>query len=601
MVLGGAALYFVFSSPADSVSQQNAIDSLPLTQSENLKLLQLRDASGQLSFEMSARLITIGADHNTATADDVTRAVYYQNGQPSLTLSAKKVVLNQLTRDVQATGNVSATGKDSFFVKSERVTWTQKTQNLYSPVAVKAGLRGNTFEAPKLAYNIKTSVLHCPEQSRAVVGQLTVDAREIFYDSVKGVLRCPQSVTAKTAKLEATSSGVTYDTKSGILRCPQSVTAKTAGVVVTSVGVTYETKNGLLRCPQSVNANADGATMSGGAALINTVSRHVKISRGVKIHVPAGANLQQLQNLPQQLTQLPQGENVKFKPTYLAAGLFMLASTNMVLAQKAPEKPAAKSQKSVTVGDVHITSDQLDYIKESATFILKGNVVVRQDGEDMVMHSDNAVYKRDANTATASGNLKVDTRDSTITGLKLNADFDSKHVIITEKVFMRSHGEKDGLPDKEKTKKDAVSSIDALSHKPSNMWCDKMDFNYEIQEALVTGNIKIKQDKTDGTCEKVIFDEANNRATLKGKVDFTDEDNQRFKCELMYVWFDSGNIKVDGPFELTTPKKDAKEEPDKSGTTKTPPATSYFPPPLKLPESANPETPPAKDEKKATK
>ncbi len=456
-----------------------------------------------MTFEMSARLITIGANQNTATADDVTRAVYYQNGKPALTLSAKKVRVKSANARRAGHRQRQRHGQRWFFRKIRARTWTQKTQNLYSPVAVKAGLRGNTFEAPKLAYNIKTGVLHCPEQSRAVVGQLTVDAREIFYDSVKGVLRCPQSVTAKTAKLEATSSGVTYDTKSGILRCPQSVTAKTAGVVVTSAGVTYETKSGLLRCPQSVNANADGATMSGGAALINTVSRHVQISRGVKIHVPAGANLQQLQNLPQQLTQLPQGENVKSRPTYLAAGLFMLASTNMVLAQKPPDKPAAKTQKSVTVGDVHITSDQLDYVKESATFLLKGNVVVRQDGEDMVMHSDNAIYKRDANTATASGNLKVDTRDSTVTGLKLNADFDTKHVIITDNVFMRSHGDKDGLPDKEKTKKDAAAAVDALSHKPSNVWCDKIDFNYEIQEALVTGNIKIKQDKTNGTCDQL--------------------------------------------------------------------------------------------------
>jgi lipopolysaccharide assembly outer membrane protein LptD (OstA) len=228
----------------------------------------------------------------------------------------------------------------------------------------------------------------------------------------------------------------------------------------------------------------------------------------------------------------------------------------------------------VNAGDVHITSDQLDYVKESATFILKGNVVVRQDGEDMVMHSDNAVYKRDSNTATASGNLKVDTRDSTITGLKLNADFDAKHVIITEDVFMRSHGEKDGLPDKEKIKKDSskdpAAAVDALSHKPSNMWCDKIDFNYDIQEALVTGNIKIKQEKTNGTCEQVVFDEANNRAKLQGKVNFVDDEGQKFLCELMYVWFDTGNIKVPGKYTFTSPRKENKTdktEPDKSPTS----------------------------------
>lgn len=556
-----------------------------------------------MTFEMSARLITIGADRNLTTADDVTNAVYYQNGKPALQLSAKKVQINQATRDAQASGQVSAKGSDGFFVQSERVTWTQRTQNLYSPVEVHAGLRGNTFEAPKLSYNIKTGILHCPEQSRATVGQLSVEAREIVYDSTQSKLRCPQEVTARAANLEAASTGVTYETGSGILRCPQNVTVKTSGVSVTSAGVTYESKNGLLRCPQRVQADADGATLSGGAALINTVSRHVKISRGVQIHVPAGANLQQFQNLPDQLsnqlTWVPapngnsQGANVKFtpshrsfyKPTYLAAGLWMFASTNITLAQKPADKNAKPERKQVSVGDVHITSDQLDYVKESATFILKGNVVVRQDGEDMVMHSDSAVYKRDSNTATASGNLKVDTRDSTIVGLKLNADFDTKHVVITEKVFMRSHGEKDGLPANEKTKKDPAAAVDALSHKPSNMWCDKIDFNYDIQEALVTGNIKIKQEKTDGTCNQVVFDEENNRAELKGNVNFVDDEGQKFLCDVMYVWFDTGNIKVPGKYTFTSPRKDKKGTTEKGNTSNTSaPQKSSFPDEPTLPE-----------------
>ena len=604
--VGGAVLYLIFSAPPDSLPKRNESDMLPLAQSENLRLLQLRDAKGDMTFEMSARLITLSSIQNTATAEDVSHAIYYQNGKPSLNLKAKKVVMNQSTHDVEATGQVSATGKDGFFVKCERVLWTQNSQDLHSPVAVKAGLRGNTFAAPKLTYNIQSGVLHCPEQSSAQVGQLSLEAREIVYDSLKGELHCPQSVTARTANLQASSSGVTYQLKSEILQCPQSVTAQTSGVVVTTSGMTYERKNGLLRCPQRVSANADGATMSGGSALINTISRHVKINRGVQIHVPSGANLQRLQNLPEQLAQVPtQGDNVKFKPTYLAAGLWMLASTsavtNSVLAQKPADKSAdkkaapAKPQKKVDVGDVHITSDQLDYIKESATFILKGNVVVRQDGEDMVMHSDNAVYKRDANTATASGNLKVDTRDSTIVGLKLNADFDSKHVLITEKVFMRSHGDKDGLPDKEKTKKDRAAAVDDLSHKPSNMWCDKMDFNYDIQEALVTGNIKIKQENTDGTCNQLVFDEANNRAKLQGNVSFVDDEQQKFKCDLMYVWFDTGNIKVEGPFELTSPRKEKKDAPEKTNEV---PRTEFPDFKTTLPDDTSNATSAAKTDKK---
>lgn len=587
LLFGGTVVYVLFFT-TDEAKKNDDPNTLPLAQSENLRMLQLRDEKGRLSFEMSARLITVGIN-GIVTADDVTRAVYYQGGKPSLNIKAARVQLNQTSRDVQATGKVSATGQNGFFVRSEKVNWTHLKKELHSPVAVQAGLRGNTFEAPQLTYNIKSGVLHCPEQSRAQMGQLSVEAREIVYQSNQSLLRCPQNATARLANFQATSTGVSYELKSGVLRCPQSVVANAAGVVITSTGVTYETKSGTLRCPQSVMAQAQGATMRSGSALINTVSRRVQLRQGVKIDVPRSANLQQLQ-LPAQLAGAftAQGDHMKSKNLYLAAG-WMLASTslaaNQTFAQPAEKnKPAANRQR-VDVGDVHIASDQLDYVKSQSLFILKGNVVVRQDGEDMVMHSDSAIYKRDANTATASGNLKVDTRDSTIIGLKLNADFDSKHVVITEKVFMRSHGENDGLPEKEKQKKDAAAAVDALSRKPSNMWCDKMDFNYDIQEALVTGNIKIKQDKTDGTCKQVIFDEANNRAELKGDVVFIDDEGQQFKCELMRVWFDTGNIKVLSTYEFRSPNKKNNKEPGKGEPDKTaPPKKHEFGDEPKLPD-----------------
>jgi lipopolysaccharide export system protein LptA len=610
LMFGGTIVYLLFFAPDEVKNKTTGPNSLPLAQSENLRMLQLRDENGQLTFEMSARLITIGAQgasQDFVTADDVTRAVYYQNGKPSLQIKAKHVRLNQVTRDVQANGQVGATGQDGFFVRSERVNWTNHKKELRSPVAVQAGLRGNTFQAPELSYNIKSGVLHCPEQSRAQFGQLSVEAKEIVYDSVKGVLLCPQKVTARTATLEATSTGVSYEIKGGVLRCPQSVTANTAGVVVTSTGVTYETKGGILRCPQSVMAQASGASMRSGSALINTISRRVQLRRGVKIHVPRGANLQQLQNLPVELARVAptQGETVKSKNLSFYSGLWLLASTslaaNVTLAQKPADKPANADRKRVDVGDVHITSDQLDYVKSQSLFILKGNVVVRQDGEDMVVRSDNAIYRRDANTATATGNLKVDTRDSTITGINLDADFDSKHVVITKNVFMRSHGEKDGLPEKEKQKKDPAAAVDALSRKPSNMWCDKMDFNYDIQEAVVTGNIKIKQDKTNGTCKQVIFDEANNRAELKGNVVFVDDEGQEFKCELMRVWFDTGNIKVLSAYEFKSPRKEdknapAKGQPDKSTV---PPKKHEFGDEPKLPDGVLPANEDAKADAKA--
>lgn len=226
---------------------------------------------GQTVFELEAKSIVSGAGQITAIAEGVTRAIYYRDGKPLLTMKAERVELRQMA-EAEATGQVSATGADGFSVQAERVLWSRPEQRLSVPSPVVATLRGNKFTAPELSYDLKNKVLLCPRTATAQVGGLTIE-----------------------------SGGLEYEVTGGIVRCPQNVKAYTPNLSVESSGVTYEIKNGVLTCPQSVTVQSGGAILRGGSAVVNTRSRRVKLGSGVQINVPPGAAVEQLKNLPSQL------------------------------------------------------------------------------------------------------------------------------------------------------------------------------------------------------------------------------------------------------------------------------------------------------------
>src|SRR2546421_668043 len=56
--------------------------------------------------------------------------------------------------------------------------------------------------------------------------------------------------------------------------------------------------------------------------------------------------------------------------------------------------------------------------------------------------------------------------------------------------------------------------------KPSRMACDRIDFNYDTRQAVVSGSIRMNQEDNYGTCQQIIFDERRNIADLRGEVEF---------------------------------------------------------------------------------
>jgi len=215
-------------------------------------------------------------------------------------------------------------------------------------------------------------------------------------------------------------------------------------------------------------------------------------------------------------------------------------------------------------GDMRLESNDAVWENKRNIGRLSGNVKITQDGEDFILYADNVIYNKTANQADCKGHLRVETKDSTIVSDLIHADFDAKVITLTGNVTMRSHGEDDGMKAKASVKKtgddkkgddESRSLRGEVLHKPSRMVCTKIEYNYENREALITGNIRMTQEKNVGLCSKILFDEENNIAKLEGNVIFTQSDGRTIETPTMTVWIDEDKILAPQDAKIKIPRE----------------------------------------------
>lgn len=219
------------------------------------------------------------------------------------------------------------------------------------------------------------------------------------------------------------------------------------------------------------------------------------------------------------------------------------------------------------------------------------DVTISQTGEDFILNCDDLIYNKKTNQALARQKLSIESRDSTITGDLIHADFDSKVITITGNVVLHSRGADDGIHGTaSSTHKHRLPA--QLRGKTSTMTCDKIDYNYENHEATVTGHIHMAQEGNSGTCDRILFDDDNNIARMVGNVAFTNADHQTFKVSELTIWIDSSRMQTSGASQIIIPQGGSKN------TKPQPPKTKFLPAPqLNLDkatadELARPYTPP---------
>ncbi len=202
--------------------------------------------------------------------------------------------------------------------------------------------------------------------------------------------------------------------------------------------------------------------------------------------------------------------------------------------RKAPVAPLANERGAVSVnGDNSITDGATD------TTQLTGNVTVSQEGEDFILYAQKLTYNDRQKRAVATEKLSVKTRDSTIRGTRIDADFNEKTLILSGNVVIATHGKGDGI-----TGNRPEDLRAQYTSKPSKLTCDRVDWDYETREAVLTGNIRMSQGKNKGTCDRIEYDEAQNVTRLMGNVVFTDDKGQKYQTPDLTIFNNENRIKT---------------------------------------------------------
>ena len=205
--------------------------------------------------------------------------------------------------------------------------------------------------------------------------------------------------------------------------------------------------------------------------------------------------------------------------------------------EKSADTPPIVNGQAAPPGYVDFSAGSTSYTDKDELTVFTKDVTATQVGENFILYAQRAVSSNKTNTATATQDLRIETRDSTIRGEQLYADFNKKVFSITGSVRITSYGENDGVaPDA------AAPRRTEQKRKPVRISCDRLDWNYDTRQATLVGNIRIVSEDSVGTCKQIIYDETKNAARLLGDVRFGNPKRQQFLADELLVFIDTGAI-----------------------------------------------------------
>lgn len=234
------------------------------------------------------------------------------------------------------------------------------------------------------------------------------------------------------------------------------------------------------------------------------------------------------------------------KPTFKIALAFVSAAPLIALAQPQPQKKIVSATPGGGVTIRNAPDGISSYEEARGLAHITKNVVITQRDENVVMYAQDATYNRIRNMANASGQLRIETRESTIRGKQLFADFNARLATITGNVVITSHGKNDGVP---------LDNRGDLRKKPIKITADRVDWNYNTLQATVTGNVKITQGPNSGTCDSITYDERDNRVRLNGRAFFGDNENRTFLGSDLLIYLDENRVFSNKPVTIKFKEK----------------------------------------------
>lgn len=216
-----------------------------------------------------------------------------------------------------------------------------------------------------------------------------------------------------------------------------------------------------------------------------------------------------------------------------------------VVVSAEPKKPdLQKAENKGQVSIVNADNGSASYDRTREIGHITKDVVISQQGENLLVYAQDVIYSRTKNQASATGQLRVLTRESTIRGQKLFADFNSRRFTISGDVVITSRGENDG----------ALSGLRAQPKKdPVRVLCDQVVWDYDTRQATATGNIRIFQGVNRGTCDSIFYDEPGNIIQLEGNVRLGDDQKRNMSGQTAFFYVDKDLSYFKGITKLSFP------------------------------------------------
>jgi LPS export ABC transporter protein LptC len=129
-------------------------------EAENARSIVVREGGHKL-WEFAAQHIAIRPEASRTTVENVYRGTLFRQGQPIWQLKAKRVSLNQVTKDVDAGGKVTANGPNGLRIETTRAVWKDRAKRLICPNPVVATMRGFTVQTESAVYDLTKDELRC--------------------------------------------------------------------------------------------------------------------------------------------------------------------------------------------------------------------------------------------------------------------------------------------------------------------------------------------------------------------------------------------------------------------------------------------------------
>lgn len=461
----------------ESVEEQQAGDTSAPYEVKGLKSFLVRQDNGQKYWEIAADSAQNVENGNAWLARNVTKGVLFRDDKPWITMRAPRVRFSNLSRNLDAVGGVTASGPENFSFSTPQARWLDKKKQVEIPGAVRARLREMEFAAPNLSYQWEKGELKSP-------GPVEVRVKG-------GVLRGSQMTTYINKRQVDFGRAVELIFVPGVFQLPRPFAPATPAV-------------------------APAATPSAAP------------DSAAKPAVFAPNSSAALERAP---------TNFMFRSRHLPIALTLAAATApAALLVQTPVAPLVKTAlaapSSATPGNVVIDASNSSYTDANGVSVLGGGVTIKEVGKDFSLSASDVIYSQPKSQASAKGNLKVTTHNSTIRGAELFGDFNKKLLSISGNVVISAYDKGDGMS----------GFRSSVARKPMRIACNRLDWNYVTQQATLIGNIRIVQADNSGTCDSIVYDETKNIVYLRGNVRFGNSKRQQFVGNEVTVFVDKGLV-----------------------------------------------------------